>query len=167
MIMMMAKYVRGRVWRILKLSQIPCQLPSPDSMPRILSNSSVLTSYQWQHTIWWRPKIIDSRKIMIHLLAAIKRYCNYLWMSELLYWLLQNVNATARWRCWSIFFLDAHCQKQWASLGVKFSGEKKDRRWKNRGRSWEVNGRSCEVCGGHGRSVGGHGRSVSGPGRSV
>ena len=91
MIMMMAKYVRGRVWRILKLSQIPCQLPSPDSMPRILSKSSVLTGYQWQHTIWWRPKINDSQKIMIHLLAAIKRYCNYLWMSELLYWLLQNV----------------------------------------------------------------------------
>ena len=28
-------------------------------------------------------------------------------------------------------FLDAHCQQQWASLGEKFSGEKKDRKWKN------------------------------------
>ena len=30
-------------------------------------------------------------------------------------------------------FLDAHCQKQWASLGVKFWGKKKsggDRSWK-------------------------------------
>ena len=29
---------------------------------------------------------------------------------------------------WSVieFFLDAHCQQQWASLGVKFSGKKEE-----------------------------------------
>ena len=44
-------------------------------------------------------------------------------------------------------FLDAHCQQQWASLGVKFSGEKKRR---------EVE----KPMGDHGRSMGGHVRSV-------
>ena len=56
-----------------KLSRIQCQLPIPDSMPMSLSKTNVLTGYQWQHTISWRPKINDSPKIMIHLLAAIKK----------------------------------------------------------------------------------------------
>ena len=43
------------------------------------------------------------------------------------------------------YFLDAHCQQQWASLGVEFSGKKK-----------EVE----KLMGDHGRSMGGHGRSV-------
>ena len=73
MIMMMGKYVRGRVWCIncprfhaSYQFQVPCQ--------GFLSTSSVLTGYQWQHTISWRPKINDSPKInvspknMIHLL---------------------------------------------------------------------------------------------------
>ena len=92
MIMMMGKYVRGRVWCIncprfhaSYQFQVPCQ--------GFLSTSSVRTGYQWQHTISWRPEINDSPKTMIHLLATIKRYCNYLWMSELLYWLLQNVEC--------------------------------------------------------------------------
>ena len=45
-------------------------------------------------------------------------------------------------------FGNVHCQKQWASLGVKFSGGKKGA---ENEKSWEVNVRSV---GGHdGRSV--------------
>ena len=76
---------------------------------------------------------------------------------------------------------DAHCQKKWASLGVKFSGkkEKEKKRPENEksrkvmgvqweviggqrkvsGRSWEVNEGFWEVSG---RSRGGHWRSLGG-----
>ena len=45
-----------------------------------------------------------------------------------------------------LIFLDAHCQQQWASLGVEFSGKKRTENEK--------------LMGDHGRSMGGHVRSV-------
>ena len=50
---------------------------------------------------------------------------------KLLETFFQFLRRTLEYVAW---FLDAHCQKQWASLGVKFWGKKRrDRSWKKSG----------------------------------
>ena len=125
----------------------------------------------------WQPLFPERRSVVLVRIWFVHIFCN-LFCDMSSFWLSINIskmedqqftrpqvplvpqNINSRWWCWWYWgdFLDAHCQKQWASLGVKFWGKKKKK---------EKRPENDKILEGHGSSIGAHRRLVEGNGRSL